>query len=168
MVGGTPHRGDAGTPMVLPCRACHRQRHPDRMPAAPRCTRLRPGLVPARLRDRAGLPLAIRTRLYELSRVSTDWALRVWPHARDIHHGAALAARQMDLPAAARRAARVEDLSADASTLTWQGNTLEVPEACREVLHVARADKVADGFAPAVSLFQVRDTSLQRYVTTGR
>jgi len=90
--------------------------------------------------------------------------MRIWPHARDVHYGARLVAEVMDLPSQVFQHAATIDLSTDSSTITWKGRPYSVPRLGRPILSVARADKLADGFGPGVSLFGVRDTSITRFI----
>lgn len=110
-------------------------------------------------------PLTVRVRLHELLGQSTQHALRVWPHARDIYNGARLAATLVELPAKAYRHAKVHDLAVDASTLTHGGVTYPIPVLVRPIFEVARADKQADGFTMNASLLLPRQGRIAQFRT---
>ena len=113
-------------------------------------------------------PLTVRVRLHELLAQSTQYALRVWPHARDIYNGARLAATLVELPAKAYQYAKVLDLAVDASTLTYGGITYPIPMEVRPIFEVARADKQADGFNANASLLLPRQGRIAQFRTPKR
>ena len=89
--------------------------------------------------------------------------MRGWPRARDVCHAPRLITAAMGRPDDVVRNAAVMDLLANASAMTWKAKAYLVPVESREFLRVARADKLAGGLGPGVSLFQVRTSSVKRF-----
>lgn len=123
---------------------------------------------PHALQTAASTPRTVAVRLHELLGVSPEVALRVWPHARDVHRGCLVASDFIGLTARDHERARIQDLSDDASLLVCEEATYEVPELARDVLRVARADKLADGLSPATNLLGVRPSKISRYRSGAR
>lgn len=118
---------------------------------------------PHALQTAASTPRTVAVRLHELLGMSPEVALRVWPHARDVYRGCLVASDVIGLTARDHERARIQDLSDDASTIVCGETTYAVPELARDVLHVARADKLADGLSPATNLLGVRPSKISRY-----
>ena len=118
---------------------------------------------PHAIQTAASTPRTVAVRLHELLGVSPEVALRVWPHARDVYRGCLVASDVIGLTARDHERARVQDLSDDASTIVCGETTYEVPELARDVLRVARADKLADRLSPATNLLGVRPSKISRY-----
>lgn len=110
-------------------------------------------------------PYPVRVRLHELTQLAPDARWDIWAHARDTYLGAQAAAGVAGIPGTAYKAARIDDLARDASTLTVNGHTYQLTEGPRLVIGTQRDIKVAEGLPGRSKLFAVREPGMNRYLS---
>jgi hypothetical protein len=110
-------------------------------------------------------PRQVRSRLYELASNNAPESWDIYAHARDSYYLALKAAEAADLPESIVSSAKIRDLSRDGTKLAAsRGHTYQIPAGPSVVLAARRDVKTADGFAPESTLFQVRETTVKRFL----
>jgi hypothetical protein len=109
-------------------------------------------------------PYPVRMRLHELTQLAPDTRWDIWAHARDTYLGARAAAGAAGIPGPVYKAACIDDLATDASTLTVNGHTYLLNGGPRLVIGTQRDIKVAEGLPGRSKLFAVREAGTDRYL----